>query len=170
MPTLIEVYKPRNGAPFTEIRREINAWHRTAGGVWVPIKATTKHFVGEGQFAGIMQSEHVMEVALAQSSWNRDIPASTFQINFPPGTQVVDTQRQVMYVTGKTDPGANLDEIVKSAKQITPLVEAPVRVPRRSGWGSGWPGVVAAGAGICLLGGVYWYWRRRAKLAGGQTP
>jgi hypothetical protein len=170
MPTLIEAYKNRNGAPFTEIRREVSGWHQPARGLWVPIKVATKHFVSEGKFAGNLHDEVVMEVALAQSTWNSEITASTFELNFPPGTQVVDTQRQVMYVTGKTDPGANLDELARSAKDVIRLVEAPASGPRRNEWGSGLLLAIAAGAGVCLVGVVFWFWRRRAKIAGGQTP
>jgi hypothetical protein len=44
----------------------------------------------------------------------------------PAGTKVIDTLRQVQFITGKPDPGENLDDLVANARNIVPY---PVQKP-----------------------------------------
>lgn len=122
MPAMIELFIDKNGSPFTESRKTINEWRSLGNGTWVPVKATTQHFSASDRFYGEVQSDMVMEVDVANSSWNRVLPDSTFQITFPAGTRVVDTRRQLMYVTGKPDATQNLDTFAESAREVVPLV------------------------------------------------
>jgi hypothetical protein len=162
MPAVIEVLQPVKGVLQLYRRMTVNQWKDLGNGVWVPTKATTHIFYLDNgtnpDFHGQVANEIVLTVDEARSSWNKSVSEGTLRNPLPAGTKVMDTERGVQYVTGKADPGVNLADLAKHARDVAPIITTQ---PEKPLWGT-WllRGAVLLVATVALvLGG--WFVRKR---------
>ncbi len=154
MPRVLERYKIVDGKPGLVKRTVIESFKKLPGGISVPFAArTTMYFpyppAPAGQAAPVL--ECVATVDEGRSKWNREMPASLFDVEIPPGAVVSDRWRHVRYPAGAGDTKKTLDALAASSKHI---VAKPVPAPEPSA--SGWPNLkiaLIAGISLCALAG-----------------
>jgi hypothetical protein len=147
-------------------RRSILKWKDIGGGIQVPIKMVLTQFDTSLRFGtlGEVYAEVETTVNFAKSSWNIDIPDATFQIPIPAGTKVADYLRDVQYITGKPDPGKNLEDLAATARHVSPLgAQQPATKPRWNLWSVASISLIIVVAIVALL--AY-----RRKLRKGTHP
>jgi hypothetical protein len=129
LPSSIERSEEISGKLLTVRRTTIRQWKDLGGGVWVPISTITHFFDSDPNLAtfGELANELTLVVDVSRSSWNKEIAESTFNLPLPPGVKVIDTLREVQFVTGKPDPGDNLDDLAANARNLVPypVLKAP---------------------------------------------
>lgn len=157
MPVVIERTKIIQGQIFTQRRLRVLEWKGLGMGVWVPVRIITQYFNSDPDWGafGALYSEETLVVDVAQSSWNKEIPEATFTLPLPTGVKVLDTRRGVQFVTGKPDPGKNLDDLIAHARKVVPYpVVRPPR-PAKPWWRKWWSlsafAVSAAGAALFVI-------------------
>jgi hypothetical protein len=161
MPRQIERFEEVQGKLCVATQRTVTEWKEVGEGVWAPTTIVTQIFdlLPEKGTFGEVYSEVVMKVDVARSTWNTDIPEETFELPFPAGTRITDFLRNVQYVTGKADPGKNLDDLAMNAQSLVPIATGRFTDgPRRTSY---WltialPVLVAANIALALV-----YLRRR---------
>jgi hypothetical protein len=122
LPRRVDTVTTTDRGPVTRTRTVVDEFKQLDSGVWVPIQATTTFYVTIDQpMFGKPYTALTATVDVRKSRWNTDIPPDTFVLKFPPGTQIVDRIRKVGFIAGDADPGRNMADLVKSAKQIIPL-------------------------------------------------
>jgi len=123
MPTMLEVYQNDDKlGRLTRFKTVIEKFKRLADGSWVPVQATTTFYeMKDPQFLRKPWLEVVTTVDEDNSRWNIAVPDETFTLQFPVGTNVVDEIRKVMFVTGKADPGRNIDDLLRNARNVVPI-------------------------------------------------
>jgi hypothetical protein len=128
LPASIEVFQPL-GADLRLYRRTtVEQWKDIGEGTWVPTKARTRIFAIEPEnreIDGQVANEIVLDVDVVHSSWNKQIGKEVFNLPLPAGTRVTDTERGVRYVTGKADPGKNLSDLARNARNAVPFTTGP---------------------------------------------
>ncbi len=155
LPAILESIKIIKGRPFTYRRLTVEEWKDLGGKVWVPVRARIQFYQQNPDFPtfGEVDSDGEMVVDLARSSWNKPLADSNFTLAMPIGTKVIDTLRQVQFVTGKADPGTNLDDLAANARHIVPYpVQKPPPVEQDSPWM--W---ILSGSAACLGALVLWF-------------
>jgi hypothetical protein len=103
----------------------------------VPVSAITYFFDSDLNLAtfGEVANELTLVVDVSRSSWNKEIPESTFNLPLPAGVKVTDSLREVQFVTGKPDTGENLDELAANARNLVPYpVQKAPPVESHSPW------------------------------------
>lgn len=70
---------------------------------------------------GSVGNEIVLVVDPTRSSWNKQLGDESLRLPLPAGTKVSDEERGVRYVTGQPDPGKNLDDLAKHARDVVPI-------------------------------------------------
>ncbi len=162
LPAMIELDQPINGRPHLYRRTTVNEWKSLGNGVWVPVRVTSEIFVldvDNRELFGQVGNEIVLVVDVSRSSWNKKIPGEALDVRVPAGTKVTDMERGVRYVTGKADPGTNLEALAADARDV-----APIHVtsgPIAKAWP---PWLIYGGMGlaILILARLAWYlWKRR---------
>jgi hypothetical protein len=141
-------------------RSEVIKWHALDCGVRVPIHIRTTLFDAQPDKGtlGELDVERTLTIDVAKSSWNVQIPDQAFDLPIPAGANVNDDLRSVRYITGKADPGKNLEELAKQAKHLVPVATAaPVRTPGRWTWWAAFP------ISIALVGCALYLWRKKGK-------
>jgi hypothetical protein len=165
LPAIVEVTNQRlkGDEPALAFRREVTRW-KMASGVWVPtgLKCTT--FGDDPRRAGFFKevlNEIEMTVDEENSSWNKEIPEDVFELRLPIGTQVVDAQRGVAYVTGS--PGKNLDELAANARNLVHLGSAAQPAPPPFLTKTRLLLAIGAAFGIVILAALFVYRRKSTK-------
>src|SRR3954454_8607279 len=74
--------------------------------------APTPSLGRDGVGAGECSASIEMAVDEAHSTWNEPVDMTRFVVSVPPGRQVFDEQQKSLYVSGKTNPGTNLKDLV----------------------------------------------------------
>jgi len=131
VPAVIERLTEIRGQNFTVRRTKVVEWHKIPGDVWVPVKVVTNQFNPDpdSETFGEAVNEAYLVVDIPRSTWNNEIPDDVFNFPLAAGTKVTDRLRQIQFITGKADPGKNLDDLVANARNITPY---PVTKPTPS--------------------------------------
>jgi len=121
LPNLIEELYPVGDAFRVYSQTEVLERTPISNGLLMPTRSVTRLFLynSPGQELEVLW-EAEMRVDLKQSSWNQPNPENVFEMPIPAGTRVRDTRMQASFVTGQLDPGKNLDELVKTAKEVFP--------------------------------------------------
>lgn len=169
LPSVIERFEIINGKRLTISKMRVEKWKSLLGGVSVPLVAVTQYFDGnpDGETFGELGCEMRLTVDEARSSWNQEIPASTFEVQIPPGYDVIDRLRQVQYVTGTPDTGKNLEGLAANARKVVPYPVQRPPAPTTSAWRS----YAAAGGLAAVAGAAAWlalaYARRKRT---GRVP
>jgi hypothetical protein len=162
MPVVVERYELINDRPQVAARRTVTRIKELPGRIWVPITVVTEKFDTNPKSStfGELGNEVVMSIDESTSSWNRAIPASVFQVEYPPGTRLNDAFRKVQYVTGKPDPGSNLQDLAANARDIVPANTSMVWNESKD---VGYRWLIAVGAGMFAAGamGALLFIRRR---------
>ena len=83
-------------------------------------RGDTTFFVrGKGRpYYGKPAIEVTMDIDVAHSVWNEPVPEQTFKLAIPAGTRVIDQTRRISFTTGTADPGDNIEELVRNAKNV----------------------------------------------------
>jgi hypothetical protein len=165
MPAVFETLKDVGNELFVVRRSTVAEWKKLNGGVWVPIKLVTSVFQDDPKsetFRDVNQDK-VMTVDTAHSYWNLAIQEDTFVLPFSAGTKVIDFFRNVQFVTGKADPGKNLEDLAAHARNVGAFRTSFKDPPRPFGWLS-WLLVGAGCLATCgVVGGTVFYVRRRRR-------
>jgi len=94
--------------------------------LWAPIRITATEYIFKGELIGDPNLEVTALVDTARSRWNIPIPAESFSLEFPSGTQVADLLRKVSYVVGDRNIEKNLERIaVDAADEVGQAQERP---------------------------------------------
>ena len=141
LPTVIEWFTPGlKGPPVVSTRTRVTEFRRLPEGTHVPIRAVTDIFrpiPGIGADKPVIRLDLVVDVV--RSKWNEPIGDETFQVQTPAGARVLDTIKDVSYVTGKPDPGKNLDDLAATAGPFVQKVSRSMP-PAASRWQWVWVG------------------------------
>lgn len=159
LPALIEEYRIRDGKRIVFWRTRIESFHQVSGG-FVPLKTVTQVFETRplGPMGQILAIQTV-SVDLDRSTWNRTVPDRRFDISIPAGVRVIDNVRNVRFLTGKSDPGQNIDTLISNAKEAIAFHPAQVSEPTAGFWH--WIVIAAIVLLVVAISG-YWYRRRAA--------
>jgi hypothetical protein len=104
---------------------EITKFKSVGDGAWVPVDLISYAFNNNhDQHVGEVVNIVHASVDVARSHWNSDLPESLFVLAFPPGVQVIDMARKLMFTTGEGDTGHDDQQLLNNAKQ-TISVGAP---------------------------------------------
>jgi hypothetical protein len=161
MPVVVECYQLHEGKPRTNCARRVVGF-RMVDGVPVPIRFKTQFFDHQAkQTYGEVGSEMESVVDVARSSWNREVPQSTFELKLPAGVQVIDQRNKTMFVTGKQDAGKNLEDLAKNAKDVIPVSTEGYMSPEKPKSRPWLYWAVAAGIGSAAIAVVVALYRRR---------
>ncbi len=164
LPAVIELDQPVQGKSFLYRRTTVNEWRQLAGGVWVPVKATSHiYFLDPSQeLHGEVGNEIELVVDVARSSWNVAVPEGAFRLPLPAGTKVTDMERGVRFVTGQADPGKHLADLAAHARQVAPVqMGLPVQ---ESGWSWLVWGLLSGGV-VLVIVALHFYRKHRFKHA-----
>jgi hypothetical protein len=164
LPAVIETFDMKEGERFLTSRMTIRERKMIAPGVEVPVKAVTEYFgiVKElGKFQQVCQKAE-FTVDVARSRWNEPIAEETFRVPFPAGLKVLDEIHDMAYVTGKADPGKNLDDLAANARGI--ITNIRPALPRPS-YAWLWWLAAAVGGGLVALVSLFFYRRRSARTS-----
>jgi hypothetical protein len=122
-----------NGSEFVERTTSIKTYIKLSEGLWVPTEGITSIFSNaEGPTKGHMAAQIITTVDVSRSKWNLPIDENMFDLSFPTGTKIVDKIRNVVFVTGNSQPESNMKELIKSAKNVLRLTEAAPTVPNNT--------------------------------------
>jgi hypothetical protein len=164
LPKTFEWFKPLGGRKITLLRRQVQEWKAIGKGLWAPIRMITYQYASDASDAaalGQVVTETEMKLRVSESSWNKEIPEDRFRLPLPSGVTVTDLRRQLQYVTGASDPGKNLDDLIKHARSVTEAT--PMEPPTPEGWLN--RRVLLLGLLILMaLGGIVFVVLRRGRM------
>jgi hypothetical protein len=165
-PAVIERLSEIRGQNFTARKTKVVEWHKITGGVWVPVKVVTNQFDPDpdSETFGEPVNEATLVVDIGKSSWNKEIPETVFDFPLAAGTKVTDRIREVQFITGKADPGKNLEDLAANARNISyyPVTKPPPPEEPRSIWVPIAWGTVAVVSSLLLWLSVHLLRKRRS--------
>lgn len=163
LPGIIETFINVDDERVVINRKTILERKEVMPGVKVPVRALWENFNGSKGSQHFRARESAVEITVDQSRsrWNTPINDDEFTVAIPKGAKVIDEIRNTAFVTGKPDPGKNLDDLAAHARQVVTGIRPERPKPSRAWiwWAAG--GVVA----IVTLAGVLYFRRHRAKVA-----
>lgn len=168
LPKIMESYEIVDGEPVVSHRMTVVEYKQIDNGVFVPIKAIIDGF-DDGKRYGFFKEricQKILSVDVSRSRWNTPLHDELFRIELPAGAKVIDEIRNVAYVTGKSDPGKNLDDLAKTARFVIKDIRPPLPTKPSRTWVY-W----SIGCGITVLlalGAVFLWHVRRKRIA--RTP
>jgi hypothetical protein len=164
LPAIIETFDMKDGERFLTARMTVRERKKIAPGVEVPVRAVTEYFGIVKELGKYQQVAATVEltVDVARSRWNEPIAEEAFRVPFPAGLKVLDEIHDMAYVTGKADPGRNLDDLAANARGL--ITNIRPALPRPS-YAWLWWLAVAAGGGLAALLGFFFYRRRTARTS-----
>ncbi|MDY3560972.1 hypothetical protein R5W23_002221 [Gemmata sp. JC673] len=166
-PVEVRVLRLNPGAK-TALRRlmTVEAFTRLPNGVTVPVKATTRLYnTSPGPELGQEDYSVTGEVDVAGSKWNVTPPDTTFRLGFPVGTVVHDTTRKVKFISGSSDPGSNVDQLIAQASEALPLGSAAEFQTVSKTWWRDWRWACGLVAALLVVGITALRLLRRGKAA-----
>ena len=166
MPDLFELYSLEGNDEIVEKRCVVSDFLQLPDGAWVPISATTTLFAVTPAFKdmeiyGSKFQEITLEVDVEQSKWNVELPSDTFEVEFPVGTNITDLTRGTVFITGQRGIGDNIDDLVRSAKEIIPSkIEGVDIIAHSTPASSSRKWLITANVGLLLILAFLWFFRR----------
>jgi hypothetical protein len=158
LPAKVETFRVTNGERLILARMMVLKRMEVAPGLQVPIEVDTE-FLSATKVNGRLGQPYMkveLRVDIEKSKWNKPIDNSAFQVAFPAGLLVLDEIREVMVVTGKADPGKNLEELAANSRVIIRNIRPPITVESRS-----WIWWSAGAMGVAFVATLWWLFRRR---------
>jgi len=164
MPAMVECYEIKGTETMLASRTTVTRRKLIAPGLEVPVASVKETFSQNKGLGKYQQANSAVELTVdeSRSRWNHRVDGKEFRITFPTGTMVTDFERDMAIITGKPDPGDNLDDLVANAKHVIPGIRGH-SIERSRAW-MYW---TAGGIGVVLLVGTGWlaYRRRSARSA-----
>src|SRR5262249_51327204 len=119
MPGVIEIYDIRRGEPVLLARMTVQKRKGIAKGLLGPVKGVMEFFGGKehGKVQQVTNAK-TLTVDLSRSKWNQPLSEDQFRVAFPAGVKVIDEIHEIAFVTGKNDPGRNLNDLAANARDI----------------------------------------------------
>lgn len=151
LPATIETYRVVNGEPVVVTRKKVMERKKIADGINAPTRVLTEYYspAKDDQYYKQLIAMAELKVDLSRSRWNVPIDNSAFTIPIPAGAKVVDTIRNITFVTGKPDPGKALDDLATGARGlITNTRQPPMPAPWAWYW---WVIGLVAAAGVIVV-------------------
>jgi hypothetical protein len=119
LPAVIEVYRLNDEAQEVVGTRRTIEHAEVRPGLLAPVRMIAHEIVRDGSLAGEPSYEVETVVDVERSRWNVELDENVFAIQFPVGTYISDFVRDIQFVTGESEPNANLDELLRNAQKIT---------------------------------------------------
>lgn len=158
LPSIIEVYDRVGGKDRVRFRREVTGWGKLTNGLYAPTATVTEHFdlKSESQFFGKAVTRTELRVRPDGASWNTRINPTDLSLTFPVGTRITDRVRNLIYVTGKTDTGKNIDDLIEGATKIVPVTVGGAEPPPPNVLSRYWMYIAAVILVAVVVGAVRW--------------
>jgi hypothetical protein len=126
LPAIVECFvKKEQGSPLLN-RMTVTKRKTISAGIEVPIEIVTESF-SLNKNGGKYQEPFArtkLTVDTSRSHWNDSIDSKDFKLDFPTGSLVNDQVRDIAIVTGKSEPGANMDQLAADAQRVLEIQHA----------------------------------------------
>lgn len=139
-----------------------NELYEPSPGIWVPKGGTVEVILRtnkDSPFAGTPIGRSMLVIDVGSARFNRDIEASVFDVEFPPGLTVLDSVRKTEFVSGPNGTATHLMSLLDPARRAMDALDSKPRSFR-------WRRIAFFCVNIVLLAAVAGlFLRRRRTLA-----
>ncbi len=112
LPKRVEIYRRQGTEMLLYNRMDVIRFSEPVPGIWAPTEmAYTAFEIEPGPYRGQAVNVYHAVVDVDRSRWCADIDERLFLLPFPPGVQVWDFEKNLMFTTGPGDDGKDVKQL-----------------------------------------------------------